>query len=88
MIWIAAAVALVVCISATVVGPGDPAGLAIEGKDPLIKKRTEIVPIPGGPGSEGYMSSSDDAVERARKKRGPSSSPAAPNAQTGLGPEK
>jgi hypothetical protein len=85
-IWIGAAVALVVCISAMVVGPGEPAEPTSNETEPFVKELPEIVPIPGGPGSDGYMSASGEDVERARRKRNPSSSSTSPAAKTGSGP--
>lgn len=86
VIWIAAAVAIVLCLAALAIGPGETTAPPASEIEPPVPEPAEVVPIPGGPGSEGYMSASDEAVERARKKAHESSSPAVPNTQTGSGP--
>jgi hypothetical protein len=71
VIWVTAAVALVVCLMAIAIGSGAS-----------VDEQPQIVPIPGRPGTDDYMSASDEDVEQARKRAGLSSPPTVPEART------
>jgi hypothetical protein len=85
-IWIAAAVALVVCLVAILISTGRPEEPPIDRKsETSLNEAPQVVPIPGGHGSEGFMGASDAEVEHARR-AGPGSPPTVSDEQAGRGP--
>lgn len=86
VIWVAAAVALVVCLVASAASPGESVGTPVtEETRSGAEEATQIVPIPGR-GLEGYMGLSDDAVEKRHENAGLSSPPAISDPRAGREP--
>jgi hypothetical protein len=86
VIWVAAAVALVVCLVAIAIGPGELTAPPARGETKPVEEAPLVEPISGGPENEGYMGRSDDAVKQAREKVGLNSPRIVPGQSAGRRP--